>query len=563
MNIKKLLSKIGIYAISSAVLMSSVSAYVMQAEQKIGTDIINVSGEDESSKYLTIKIVEESDYPLPTSDKDELYDFLTSKVVYLDQVLINSERKFNFSVAMGDNVSGLYRFILTDEKGNESSDYLLPYSSISGKEDARAKIYSDNKEILSSFDKFKDFANSKPYMYDLLLVSKDYSYEEETLKIREETLKILYDYLIDPKTGEIENGADITVAFKKAEIISELNKGKITSIADVLKEEYIKDSTLKTEFLAFSMTEKAKEEYTRRLKEKNINSINDFDKELVSEWILSNINYPDGYGNVVDIFKLYDNKLEISSDDMKYIEETARALSGKKFISIDSLIKSIDEEIKNFSAKKLDSSGGSGSGGGGGFFSSAKDTEEKTTTIPIPIYYDVADDYYAKDAITYLSEKLILNGKGDFLFCPEDLVTREEFVKMLVAAFFIDAEEKPVSFSDVVENEWYTPYIKKVSSVGLVNGISENLFGVGDVMIRQDLAVLIYRTAKKLDYKLVEDNHQKKFDDDGEISDYAKEAVGSLYMNDIVHGVSETQFQPYGYVTRGQAAMIIYNLIKY
>jgi hypothetical protein len=555
MNIKKVLSKIGIYAISSAVLMSSASAYAMQAEQKIGTDIINVSGEDESSKYLTIKIVEES-YPLPTSDKDELDDFLTSKVVYLDQVLINSERKFNFSVAMGDNVSGLYKFILTDEKGNESIDYFLPYSSISGTEVARAKIYSNNKEILLDFDKFKDFANRKPYKYDLLRVPKDDSDSEETLKI-------LHDYLIDEKTGEIENGGDITVAFKKAEIISELNKGKITSIADVLKEEYIKDSTLKTEFLAFSMTEKAKEEYTRRLKEKNINSINDFDKELVSEWILSNINYPDGYGNVVDIFKLYDDKLEISSDDMKYIEETGRALSGKNFISIDSLIKSIDEEIKNFSAKKLDSSGGSGSGGGGGFVSSAKDTEEKTTTIPIPIYYDVADDYYAKDAITYLSEKLILNGKGDFLFCPEDLVTREEFVKMLVAAFFIDAEEKPVSFFDVVENEWYTPYIKKVSSVGLVNGISENLFGVGDVMIRQDLAVLIYRTAKKLDYKLVEDNHQKKFDDDGEISDYAKEAVGSLYMNDIVHGVSETQFQPYGYVTRGQAAMIIYNLIKY
>lgn len=52
------------------------------------------------------------------------------------------------------------------------------------------------------------------------------------------------------------------------------------------------------------------------------------------------------------------------------------------------------------------------------------------------------------------------------------------------------------------------------------------------------------------------------FDDTGDISDYAVDAVKALYAEKIVSGMSETEFMPHGKATRAQAAKIIYGILK-
>ena len=50
------------------------------------------------------------------------------------------------------------------------------------------------------------------------------------------------------------------------------------------------------------------------------------------------------------------------------------------------------------------------------------------------------------------------------------------------------------------------------------------------------------------------------FADDEQISDYAKTAVYALYDAGIINGVSEDEFAAKDYLTRAQAAKIIYGI---
>lgn len=85
------------------------------------------------------------------------------------------------------------------------------------------------------------------------------------------------------------------------------------------------------------------------------------------------------------------------------------------------------------------------------------------------------------------------------------------------------------------------------------------VFGIGENITREDMAVMCYRT-------LAEDTPDIRegivFDDGDNVSDYAKESVEKLYKKGIMNGMDNNLFVPKANATRAQAAVIIYNLIK-
>ena len=52
------------------------------------------------------------------------------------------------------------------------------------------------------------------------------------------------------------------------------------------------------------------------------------------------------------------------------------------------------------------------------------------------------------------------------------------------------------------------------------------------------------------------------FKDSDLIADYAIDAVTTLYEMGIVHGISETEFDPLGNATRAQAAKVVYDFMR-
>ena len=94
---------------------------------------------------------------------------------------------------------------------------------------------------------------------------------------------------------------------------------------------------------------------------------------------------------------------------------------------------------------------------------------------------------------------------------------------------------------------------------GIINGVSETVFGSGMELTRQDMVMIIYRAYKE---KFSETETTKSPIDIELISDYAKEGVEKLYSAGVVNGYEDGRFNPFGKSTKAQCAVIISNILS-
>lgn len=189
--------------------------------------------------------------------------------------------------------------------------------------------------------------------------------------------------------------------------------------------------------------------------------------------------------------------------------------------------------------------------------------EKQTTVLPDePYFVDMEDLDWAQEAVDYLYDKGVVSGKEERKFAPNDNVTREEFVKMIVGAFDIEQGAKETYLTDVDETEWYAPFVNTVCACGVVQGHSDGRFGVGEYITREDVAVILYRTANIKNIQL-DPKAEERFKDMDKISEYAQSPVGVLRYNGIVNGVGEDMFEPKLSTTRAEAAVMIYKLLMF
>ncbi len=209
-----------------------------------------------------------------------------------------------------------------------------------------------------------------------------------------------------------------------------------------------------------------------------------------------------------------------------------------------------------------------GGGGGGGGASIASTPVSSPTSsadnTPAPqgksqYFEDVTNQApWAAEAIDYLVEAGIVNGVSPQNFAPEQQVSREEAVKMLVLAKGLQPiEQAELPFTDVPAGHWARPYIAAAYEAGIVQGISPTIFDLGQNVSRQDLAVLCDRTL------YVGENSEGTdivFMDEAIIAPYALESVKKLGGAGVID--SGGAFRPEEPATRAECAKILYRLIK-
>ena len=147
----------------------------------------------------------------------------------------------------------------------------------------------------------------------------------------------------------------------------------------------------------------------------------------------------------------------------------------------------------------------------------------------------------------------MVNGVNDTSFDPDGVVTREQFLKMLVTAFKVSASGADASFTDVDNSAWYAPYVKIGLGSGIINGMSDGSFGVGKAVTRQDACVMLVR-ALGLDTSA---EATLFFADADKIAPYAKNSVGALSEYSIINGFTDNTFRGTEVCSRAQAAKII------
>lgn len=210
------------------------------------------------------------------------------------------------------------------------------------------------------------------------------------------------------------------------------------------------------------------------------------------------------------------------------------------------------------------SSGGSGGGGKGNNVyigdTSSSAFPEVNTTVHKPIassgklFEDVENTDWFYTYVLDLKNENIIDGDEKNRFNPNNYVTREEFVKMIVNAAGIELAVNGEGFIDVNSSAWYAPYVYAAKNIGIVTGTSANTFGVGAPISRQDMSVIINNIIG-IDADI--STNRDMFKDDASISSYAYEAVYSMKALGILNGYESGEFNPRGQLTRAEAAKVI------
>jgi len=275
-----------------------------------------------------------------------------------------------------------------------------------------------------------------------------------------------------------------------------------------------------------------------------------------------NKSYWSAYGDIMEEYK------DIIFDNESIYTKFARLSNSQKNKAAQKVhSKAPFEDFEEFAnaisdaTDDLDSgSGGSGSSGGSGGGSSAPTggyTATQPQTLPTVTpdngtYTDLDGALWAENYIYDLKNKGVLTMGADRKFRPNDNITREEFVKMLVCALGISAPGE-VSFKDVSRDSWYYTYVAAAFNSGIVNGIDAKHFGVGELITREQMAAMATRALGITDFE----TGTEAFADDSEISDYAKAPVYYMQEKGIINGMGENTFAPKANASRAQAAKII------
>ena len=188
-----------------------------------------------------------------------------------------------------------------------------------------------------------------------------------------------------------------------------------------------------------------------------------------------------------------------------------------------------------------------------------EEQKEESAVIKLPDYEDVkvTDWYY--EYVKNLTKSGIVSGDGTGNFNPDANVTREQFLKMLLAAAGIDTNNAENVFADVLNDGWYKDYVLTAKKLGIVNGISDTEFGIGLNVTRQDMAVMIMRTLESINVDFV-NNNAEIFADDNLISDYAVDSVYVMRAIGLISGY-DNEFRPKDNLTRAEASKIIFGLM--
>lgn len=207
---------------------------------------------------------------------------------------------------------------------------------------------------------------------------------------------------------------------------------------------------------------------------------------------------------------------------------------------------------------------GGGSGGSSGSFVMTPVTDGKYELEPPASgisFDDIEQAAWAKDAIHKLAELQIVNGKADRIFAPNDNITREEFVSIVVRAFELTKASKDITFTDVSADAWYYNAVKTAYNCEIITGLDDTTFGVGERITRQDMAVIISRAVDFCNMELYTVHMDKELNDMDAIPDYATSAVKKMVKAGVINGYEDGAFKPQNQATRAQAVQIIYNIL--
>lgn len=570
----------GVFAGADTTPVAEVTAKVLDN----ATGLVQVSGQFEGCAdepvgvYVLQSYVESLEGMTPLNAKEYIN--------HTEQLYTNENGEFTFTYKLGDG-EGKYKVHAALYDNSMSDDTYFVYvsdgtitSCITTIEDNRdpeninddlttraatVKALFTNNEILNAFDLFEED----------MPMSKDFSYiDDEIFKVMVSS-ESKYDDKDDIKNGILEGV--VVKLFNNAEV-SEF-EGLLDNCKGHIK-------TLNAEIYKIYKNDPAAKAYADAVLADgtfmSAKSIADAVTEGVTIYKLKQMI---NYSEFMPFVRLIDNAMGL---DLEYYakikspripENVDKAIiKAKDRINTLSDLKSafngfIKAELdRNINEDGPSAGGGGGMGGGGGAGGIAQSpsislgdtvgTDFSTEPQKVPSFYDITSVPWAYDSIMSLAKRGVISGYGDGSFKPNNNITREEVVKIIVESFSLLDKEASCDFNDVLSFEWYAGYVASAYNRGVVAGLGNGNFGVGMPVSRQDMAVMVCNVLSMFGKEYPTVRNYNAFSDNAAVAGYAKDAVEKLYCLGIINGSDGNRFNPNNNLTRAEMAKIMSALLE-
>lgn len=549
-QIKKL-SKIITVPISLAVALSGISAFAKTSQT--GDFEITSSGSisAKNGEEITIDVY----YPDKTYTdllNADIGDY-TKILLRRDQTTVGERGKYEFKFKVGDIPTGEYTVRISKTNAKTADDVVVEKLLYSNPNDYKTAVEALNKA--ASVIELKNIIDT--YSMALGIDLSNETDSDAVLTIMLNSVKA--EKLKSDDVKSVQN------CFNLSKLVAELNSSKTENINSKITLLDLSKCGLDGYYTKSYVNEDVQKNLTIRVSGKNFDSIPKLYKSLCEQFVLAVVEKSGSNSAIKEVIDGFSE--EIGASVSGFSERNLSELSGQNYNDYSALKSAIDN-IKSSNSGSPSSSGGNRGGGSGGSIGGTKtyptvvpDTDNKDIELNYYVFDDLDGVEWAREPICKLAEMGVLRGKEYRLFYPNDNITREEFVKMLTVAYKLNIENKTAKFTDVNADDWFMPYVAAAFENGIVNGVSDDMFGTGQNITRQDLAVMAYNAALKNGVEFNTEGVQK-FSDDDKISDYAKTAVYALKSQDIVNGIDGKNFAPQDTATRAEAAKILYALIS-
>ncbi|OCT14755.1 hypothetical protein A8709_11300 [Paenibacillus pectinilyticus] len=177
--------------------------------------------------------------------------------------------------------------------------------------------------------------------------------------------------------------------------------------------------------------------------------------------------------------------------------------------------------------------------------------------------FDDMAGHWAQKDVEDLASKMIINGTTDHTYTPEMQVTRAQFAALLVRGLGLPTETKAFGFTDVADTQWYASEVGTAAKYGLVDGVGEGKFNPDQLITREQMVVMMMKAVGLVQGTSANATSTKApFADQDLVSDYARSAVADAVAKGLVQGKTETTFAPQDVATRAEAAVIIKRVLQ-
>lgn len=181
------------------------------------------------------------------------------------------------------------------------------------------------------------------------------------------------------------------------------------------------------------------------------------------------------------------------------------------------------------------------------------------------LFTDVHPDDWFYEAVMFVYQNNLMNGTSATTFSPNDATTRAQIATIFYRMAGSPAVENTNPFTDVPYGpgtDWYYDAVLWVQQNGIMQGYGDNLFGPGDPVTREQLAVVFYNYAKFKGYNITANGDLSAFTDAGDISAWAQEAMKWAVGSGLMNGKGNGIIDPKGTATRAEVAAMLHKFIE-